>query len=82
MQRAIVACRDLLDLTAHEPGLKAPFPTEFYNEMIISTQNLLDRLCNLKCAVAYMPIEVRRQTINPTVYLYRRDMVSFSECSA
>jgi hypothetical protein len=76
LQRAIVACRDLLDLTAHEPGIKGPFPGDFYNEMIISTQNLLDRLCNLKSAVVCMPIEVRRQTTHPSVYLYRRDMVS------
>jgi hypothetical protein len=75
LQRAIVACRDLLNLTYHEPGLKAPFPTEFYNEMITTTQNLLDRLCNMRCAVVYMPIEVRKETVNADVYLYRRDMV-------
>ncbi|KAI9283636.1 hypothetical protein BC943DRAFT_280678 [Umbelopsis sp. AD052] len=76
LQRAIVACRELLKLTLHEPGLKAPFPTDFYSEMITSTQNLLDRLCNLKCAVVDMPVEVRRKTINPSVYLYRRDMTA------
>ncbi|KAH8557090.1 hypothetical protein BGW37DRAFT_537718 [Umbelopsis sp. PMI_123] len=76
LQRAIVACRELLNLTFHEPGLKAPFPTDFYDEMIITTQNLLDRLCNLKCAVVDMPIEVRKKTINPSVYLYRRDMTA------
>ncbi|KAG2171597.1 hypothetical protein INT43_008323, partial [Umbelopsis isabellina] len=76
LQRAIVACRDLLDLTYHEPGLKAPFPTEFYNEMITTTQNLLDRLCNLRCAVVHMPIDVRKETVNADVYLYRRDMTA------
>ncbi|KAM3579788.1 hypothetical protein VKS41_007869 [Umbelopsis sp. WA50703] len=76
LQRAIVACRDLLNLTYHEPGLKAPFPTEFYNEMITTTQNLLDRLCNMRCAVVYMPIEVRKETVNADVYLYRRDMTA------
>ncbi|KAL0085688.1 hypothetical protein J3Q64DRAFT_1809690 [Phycomyces blakesleeanus] len=76
IQSSIDSCSTLLELTDHEPRFKGPFPKEFYQEMIISTRNLLDRMMSIRVALEKMPQSVKRDLCSKEYYTYRRDLMS------
>lgn len=76
IQKSINACAMLLELTDHEPRLKGPFPKAFYQEMIVSTRNLLDRLLSIRIALEHMPLSVKQDVCQQEYNRYRRDMTA------
>lgn len=75
LEKMLVTCHVLLELTDHEPRIKGPFPKEFYKEIIVSTNNLLDRMISLRIILMSMSPDVKKTVRNLDKYLYRRDMV-------
>ncbi|KAF7725301.1 hypothetical protein EC973_000311 [Apophysomyces ossiformis] len=76
IQSSIDASFVLLQLTEHEPRLKAPFLKSFYGSMIVSLRNLLDRLMSMRTALTKMPLEVKQDICRPEYYVLRRKMIS------
>jgi hypothetical protein len=75
LEKMLNTCNELLKLTDHEPRLKGPFPKEYYKEILVSAQNLLDRMISLRISLMKMSLEVKIEVRNMDKYLYRRDMV-------
>ncbi|KAG0167567.1 hypothetical protein DFQ30_005904 [Apophysomyces sp. BC1015] len=76
IQSSIDASFVLLQLTEHEPRFKAPFLKNFYESMIVSMRNLLDRLMSMRTALTKMPLEVKQDICQPEYYVLRREMIS------
>lgn len=49
LQSQLSSLRDLLAQTRNEPRLKGPFAFEFYNEVLLSCERMLDRLHSMRC---------------------------------
>lgn len=75
LEKKLIACNELLQLTDHEPRLKGPFPKEFYKDILVSSHNLLDRMMSLRVCLTKMSPEVKGTVRKMDKYLYRRDMV-------
>lgn len=78
LEKKLIACNELLQLTDHEPRLKGPFPKEFYKDILVSSHNLLDRMMSLRVCLTKMSPEVKYTVRKMDKYLYRRDMVKFN----
>ncbi|GAA5801193.1 hypothetical protein HPULCUR_006636 [Helicostylum pulchrum] len=76
LEKKLIACNELLQLTDHEPRLKGPFPKEFYKDILVSSHNLLDRMMSLRVCLTKMSPEVKGTVRKMDKYLYRRDMVA------
>ncbi|KAI8092100.1 hypothetical protein BDF21DRAFT_436776 [Thamnidium elegans] len=76
LEKKLIACNELLQLTDHEPRLKGPFPKEFYKDILVSSHNLLDRMMSLRVCLTKMSPEVKHTVRRMDKYLYRRDMVA------
>jgi hypothetical protein len=76
LEKMLETCHVLLELTDHEPRIKGPFPKEFYKEIIVSANNLLDRMVSLRIIFMNMPPSVKKTVRNLDKHLYRRDMVN------
>ena len=81
LEKMLNTCKVLLELTDHEPRLKGPFPKEFYREMLISAQNLLDRMMSLRIILMKMSPSVKKTVRNLDIYHYRRDMASLNKAN-
>lgn len=49
LQGQLTYMRTLLSQTKREPRLKGPFPVDFYNEVLLSCERMLDRLHSMRC---------------------------------
>jgi len=49
LQSQLSSLRDLLAQTRNEPRLKGPFAFDFYNEVLLSCERMLDRLHSMRC---------------------------------
>ena len=49
LQSQLGDLRDLLSQTKNEPRLKGPFAFEFYQEVLLSCERMLDRLHSMRC---------------------------------
>ncbi|OZJ03581.1 hypothetical protein BZG36_03049 [Bifiguratus adelaidae] len=77
IQVDLLRLRALLEETPHEPRFKGPFPTETYNALLTSCQNILDRFTSMRIALSRSPamnVEVHRDFILP-VNAERREMM-------
>lgn len=64
-----------MELTDHEPRLKAPYPKLFYQEILNSCQNILDLLGCMRSTLLHMPAIVKKELCSEEVHADRRDMV-------
>ncbi|KAI7885834.1 hypothetical protein K492DRAFT_190575 [Lichtheimia hyalospora FSU 10163] len=76
IQNSITATYILLELTDHEPRLKAPYPKLFYQEILNSCQNILDLLGCMRSTLLHMPAIVKKELCSEEVHADRRDMVA------
>jgi hypothetical protein len=49
LQGHLANLRGLLQHAANEPRLKGPFPFDFYHEVLLSCERMLDKLHSMRC---------------------------------
>ncbi|RUS20335.1 hypothetical protein BC938DRAFT_475579, partial [Jimgerdemannia flammicorona] len=67
LQLALLQLHDLLSQTPNEPRLKGKFPVATYSQMLLSAQNILDKLLSMRIAILDegWHTDVRREFIDP-----------------
>ncbi|WVQ80164.1 hypothetical protein IAT38_002269 [Cryptococcus sp. DSM 104549] len=82
LQSQLGSLRDLLAHTKNEPRLKGPFAYDFYHEVLLSCERVLDRLHSMRCVTTrdewddhmrrtfVVPVNAERREMAGNVVLY------------